>query len=199
MARRRPAEPTVNPARGAALVVVAVVIGLFLLREGLDTSEAVTTNSSDQGSDSSDSERLGTDGTDDGRRHHHHHGRRPAARRGAHHRPQRLRGRRARPASTATPSPRPGYQLTNPDGANADAEGDAATTVIYFAPGFEAEAAAVAAAIGAPDTIVPTPLPTTPPGPIAGASVVVVIGTDLANVTPTTVAAGDTTTTTAAA
>ena len=42
MARRRPAEPTVNPARGAALVVVAVVIGLFLLRHGLDTSEAVT-------------------------------------------------------------------------------------------------------------------------------------------------------------
>ena len=33
MARRRPAEPTANPARGAALVVVAVVIGLFLLRE----------------------------------------------------------------------------------------------------------------------------------------------------------------------
>jgi hypothetical protein len=32
MARRRPAEPTVNPARGAALVVVAVLIGLFLLR-----------------------------------------------------------------------------------------------------------------------------------------------------------------------
>ena len=47
MARRRPAEPTVNPARGAALVVVAVLIGLFLLREGLDTSEAVTTNSNE--------------------------------------------------------------------------------------------------------------------------------------------------------
>ena len=42
MARRRPAEPTANPARGAALVVVAVVIGLFLLRNGLDTSEAIT-------------------------------------------------------------------------------------------------------------------------------------------------------------
>ena len=65
MARRRPAEPTVNPARGAALVVVAVVIGLFLLREGLDTSEAVTANSSDEGSDSSDSSDS-SDGTDEG-------------------------------------------------------------------------------------------------------------------------------------
>jgi hypothetical protein len=86
-----------------------------------------------------------------------------------------------------------GFQLTNPDGANADAAGDAAATVVYFAPGFEAEAAAVAVAIGAPDTAVAA-LPATPPGPIAGASVVVVIGTDLASVTPTTAA----TTTTAA-
>ena len=43
MARRRPAEPAANPARGAALVVVAVLIGLVLLRNGLDTSEAITT------------------------------------------------------------------------------------------------------------------------------------------------------------
>ena len=78
-----------------------------------------------------------------------------------------------------------GYQLTNPDGANADTAGDAAATIVHFAPGFEAEAAAVAVAIGAPD-IAPTALPETPPGPIAGASVVVVIGTDLASVTPTT-------------
>ena len=42
MARRRPTEPTVNPARGAALVVVAVVVGLLLLRNGLDTSEVIT-------------------------------------------------------------------------------------------------------------------------------------------------------------
>lgn len=193
MARRRPAEPTANPARGAALVVVAVVIGLFLLREGLDSSEAVTADPSDQGSDSSDAG-DGSDEGDDG-------------------------------TTTTTVATRPpgevptivlndsgiagaagiysdallavGYQLTNPDGANADTEGNAATTIVHFAPGFEAEAAAVAAAIGAPD-LVPSALPTTPPGPIAGASVVVVLGTDLAGVTPTTAAAADTTTTTAA-
>jgi len=194
MARRRPAEPTVNPARGAALVVVAVVIGLFLLREGLDTSEAVTTNSSDQGSDTSDSNDA-SDGTDEGA---------------------------GTTTTTTVPTRAPedvptivlndsgvagaaggysdalaaaGYQLTNPDGANADAEGDAATTVIYFAPGFEEDAAAVGVVIGAPATVVPAELPTTPPGPIAGASVVVVLGADLANVPPP--AAGGTTTTTA--
>jgi hypothetical protein len=194
MARRRPAEPTANPARGAALVVVAVVIGLFLLREGLDTSEAVSSGSTDKGSDSSDSG-TATDSTDQG----------------------------TDDTTTTTLASRPpgevptivlndsgiagaagtysealagaGYQLTNPDGANADAEGDATTTIVYFAPGFEAEAAGVAAAIGAP-TLEPTALPTTPPGPIAGASVVVVIGTDLASVTPTT-AAGATSTTAA--
>ena len=194
MARRRPSEPSVNPARGAALVVVAVLIGLFLLREGLDTSEAVTTNSSDKGSDSSDSDDS-TDGTDEGEE-----------------------TTTSTTVATRAPADVPtivlndsgiagaaggysdalaaaGYNLTNPDGANADAEGDAAATVIYFAPGFEAEAAAVGAVIGAPDTVVPTELPTTPPGPIAGASVVVVIGTDLANVPPP---AGGTTSTTAA-
>jgi hypothetical protein len=190
MARRRPAEPTVNPARGAALVVVAVVIGLFLLRNGLDTSEAITSNPGDgQSTDGSDS--GGGDGTD---------------------------GTTTTTTPVRSPADVPtivlndsgvggaagaysdalaaaGYTLTNPDGANADADGDAATTVVYFAPGFETEAAAVAAAIGAPD-IVPAALPTTPPGPIASASVVVVIGTDLASVTPTT-AAGVTTTTAA--
>jgi LytR cell envelope-related transcriptional attenuator len=193
MARRRP-EPTANPARGAALVVVAVVIGLLLLRNGLDTSEVVTSNGgsdgqSSDGGDSSDGN-DGSDGTGD--------------------------------TTTTTVALRPpaevptivlndsgvagvagtysdvlaslGYQLTNPDGANADAPGDAATTIVYFAPGFEAEAGAVAVAIGAPD-LAPTALPATPPGPIAGASVVVVIGTDLAGVTPTTAA----TSTTAAA
>ena len=193
MARRRPAEPTVNPARGAALVVVAVLIGLFLLREGLDTSEAVTTNSSDKGGDSSDSSDS-SDSTDEG-------GSTTSttlAARAPADVPTIVLNDSGISGSAGTYSDvllAAGYQLTNPDGANADAEGDAATTIVYFAPGFQAEAAAVAAVIGAPDTVVPTELPTTPPGPIAGASVVVVLGTDLANVPPPT---ADTTTTTAA-
>jgi hypothetical protein len=185
MARRQP-EPTANPARGAALVVVAVVIGLLLLREGLDTSEAITTNGGNSGQTSDGSDSSGTDGgTDDG----------------------------TGDTTTTTVAVRPpaevptivlndsgiagaagsysdllaslGYTLTNPEGANADAAGDATATAVYYASGFEAEAVAVAFSIGAPDTAVAA-LPATPPGPIAGASVVVVIGTDLASVTPTT-------------
>ncbi len=191
MARRRPTEPTVNPARGAALVVVAVVIGLFLLRNGLDTSEAITSNGGGPASDSSDSS-DGDDGTDDGTTTTTVAVRPPAevptiVLNGT------TVGGAAKTYSDALAAA--GYTLTNPAGANDDADGDAAATVIYFAPGFEAEAAAVGVAIGAPSTVAPTALPATPPGPIAGASVVVVLGTDLASVTPTTVA----TTTTVAA
>jgi hypothetical protein len=196
MARRRPAEPTANPARGAALVVVAVVIGLFLLREGLDTSEAVTTDPSDQGSDSADAGdgTQGSDAGDDGTTTTTVATRPPAEVPTIVLNDSGIAGAAGTYSDALLAA---GYQLTNPDGANADAEGNAATTIVYFAPGFEAEAAAVAAAIGAPD-LVPSALPTTPPGPIAGASVVVALGTDLAGVTPTTAAAADTTTTTAA-
>jgi|GEM_PF-3441467 len=190
MARRRPAEPTANPARGAALVVVAVLIGLFLLRNGLDTSEAITSNTGDgeQATDSTDpgASDEGTDGTTTT----------TVATRAPGEVPtivlndSGIAGAAGIYSDALTAA---GYKLTNPDGANADADGDAAGTLIYFAPGFEVEAAAVAAAIGAPATVVPAALPTVPPGTIASASVVVVIGTDLASVTP-----GPATTTTAA-
>ena len=178
MARRRPAEPTVNPARGAALVVVAVVIGLFLLRNGLDTSEAVTSqggkpSSSDGASDGA------TDSADETTTTAA-----PVARPPAEVPAIVLNGSGVTGAAGvySTALAAAGYPLTDPDGANADGE-NVATTVVFFAPGFEVEAAAVATAIGAP-TLAPTALPTVPPGQIAGASVVVVLGTDLGNVAP---------------
>jgi LytR cell envelope-related transcriptional attenuator len=186
MARRRPAEPTVNPARGAALVVVAVVIGLFLLRNGLDTSEAITSNGGEgRTTDGSDSSDGGDEGTDD-----------TTSTTVAVRPPAEVptivlndSGVAGAAGAYSDVLAAAAYNLTNPDGAN---EGDASTnsevTRIYFAPGFEAEAAAVGVAIGAPAAVVPEALPTTPPGPIASASVVVVLGTDLASVTPTTAA-----------
>ena len=91
MARRRP-EPTANPARGAALVVVAVVIGLLLLRE---RSRHLRGHHHQRGQRQLDLRRKPY-----GRRHHrrgpgrhdHHHPRRgaPAAGGGAHDRAQRL-------------------------------------------------------------------------------------------------------------
>lgn len=185
MARRRPSEPTANPARGAILVVVAVLIGLFLLRNGLDTSEAITSNPGGSGGSGQTTDGAPTDGgTEDTTTTTTTLAARPPAEvptivlndSGV----GGVAGTYSDVLATA------GYQLTNPDGANADAAGDAEATVIYFAPGFELEALAVRAAIGAPESVVPVGMPTTPPGPIAGASVVVVIGTDLAGITPTT-------------
>jgi len=188
MARRRPAEPTANPARGAALVVVAVLIGLFLLRNGLDTSEAITSNTGDgeRATDSTDPGATdeGTDGTTTTTLAVRTPGEVPTIVLNG-----TSTGGVAAKYSDALAAA--GYQLTKPTGANADA--DTAVTLIYFAPGFEVEAAAVATAIGAPATVIPAALPTVPPGTIANASVVVVIGTDLASVTP-----GPATTTTAA-
>lgn len=198
MARRRPTEPTVNPARGVALVVVAVLAGLFLLRNGIDTSEVVTSSNGEEAS-ADDTDGAADSGADDGE----------------------TDGTTDDTTEDTTPTTRPpaevptivlngssvtgaagtfsqvlaaaGYQLTNPEGANADA-GVPSTQVLY-AEGYEAEAVAVAAAIGAPE-LAPLPLGATPPGPIDGASVVVVLGPDLADSPPSTT--GDTTETTVA-
>lgn len=192
MARRRPTEPTVNPARGAALVVAAVLLGLVLLRNGLDTSEVVTSSNGDDSSSDAGSD-AGTDaGADTGEE---------TTTTLAARAPSEVMvvvlngtsvGGAAGKYSTAIGTA--GYQMLEP--------GDAATkipaTQVYFTPGFEREAAAVALAAGAPATVTPAALPTPPPGEVGTANVVIIIGADLASLTPTTVAAtGDTTTTTA--
>jgi LytR cell envelope-related transcriptional attenuator len=194
MARRRPTEPTVNPARGAVLVIVAVLIGLFLLREGLDTSEAVTaTGDDDTGEESTDDTSTDDTGTDDTSTDDTTETTEAAELRPPAEVPTIVLNNSGVTGAAGTYSDvlaAAGYQLTNPDGDNAaEGAGDRAVTSIYFLPGFEGEAAAVGAAIGAPETVVPAALPTPPPGPVAGASVVVVLGTDLANTTPTTAAA----------
>lgn len=195
MARRRPTEPTVNPARGAALVVVAVLLGLVLLRNGLDTSEVVTSNGSDSSSDSSDD-----GGTDDASDSGEETTTTLAARPPAEVSVVVLNGTSVSGAAGkySTAIGTAGYQMLEP--------GDAATkipaTQVFFAPGFEMEAAAVALAAGVPATVTPAALPTPPPGEVGTANVVVVIGADIASLTPTTMAttttvAGATTTTTA--
>lgn len=186
MAQRRSNEPTVNPARGVALVVVAVLIGLVLLRNGLDTSEVVTASKPAKSGASAKGDRSSASTTT------------TVALRS----PSKVTvivlngtsvGGAAGKYSTAIGSA--GYQMLT--------AGDAATkipaTQVFFAPGYQREAAAVAAAAGAPATLTPVPLPTPPPGQVGAANVVVVIGADLANLTPTTMAATTTTTTAASA
>jgi hypothetical protein len=176
MARRRPTEPTANPARGVALVVVAVLVGLFLLRNGIDSSTTSTSSSTD--GSSTDGGTSGTDG--DSNSTTSTLGLRSPAEvplivlngsgvSGA-----------AKKYSTALLNK--GYtNLTKPDGDNSTLK--PATTAVYYASGFENEASAVASAIGAPATGV-APAPTASPGDIAGASVVVVLGTDLGSKDP---------------
>lgn len=206
MARRRPTEPTVNPARGVALVVVAVLVGLFLLRNGLDTSEVVTASRDDtengEDADGGSDEGATDEGTDEGATDEGTDDTVPQARPPGEVPTIVLNGSGVGGAagrySEALLSL--GYQLTNPSGGNATA--NVPTTQILYAEGFEQEAAAVAAAIGAP-SIAPAPLAEPLPGDIVGAMVVVVLGPDIANTTPTTAAGttdagtGDTTTTVA--
>lgn len=196
MARRRPTEPTVNPARGAALVVVAVLLGLVLLRNGLDTSEVVTS------SDGSDSSSDGSDdgGSDDASDSGEETTTTLAARPPAEVMVVVLNGTSVSGAAGkySTAIGTAGYQMLEP----ADAATKIPATQVFFAPGFEMEAAAVALAAGAPATVTPVAMPTPPPGEVGTANVVVVIGADIASLTPTTVATTTTlasaTTTTAA-
>jgi hypothetical protein len=172
MARRRPTETTANPARGAALVVAAVLVGLFLLRHGLDTSETTVSTATDQGTDVGSTDSSSTDGSTDGTSST------IGLRDPADVPTIVLNGSGVKGAAKkySTTLANKGYTLTNPEGDNAIPK--PATTQVLYAPGFEREAAAVAVAIGAPPTGVAA-LGTTLPGSTVGASVVVVLGADL--------------------
>lgn len=176
MARRRP-EPTANPARGAVLVVVAVVIGLFLLRNGIDSS---TTASSDRGDTSTDEGLIDDGGIDEGTTSTTLAARAPAQVPVIVLNDSGVSGAASAYSQALAAA---GYTLTNPEGANATLPGDRPDTQVLFAEGFDQEAAILATAIGAAPAGV-QPLGTTSPGPTDGASVIVVLGTDLAGTAP---------------
>jgi hypothetical protein len=167
---------------------VAVLLGLVLLRNGLDTSEVVTSSRDD-----SEDDGATDDGTDEGSETTETT---VAVRSPAEVTVIVLNGTSVSGAagkySTAIGSA--GYQMLE--------AGDSSTkipvTQVFFTAGFEREAAAVALAAGAPATVTPAALPTPPPGEVGAANVVVVVGADLASLTPTTAAPGSTPTTAAA-
>lgn len=190
MARRRPTEPTINPARGIALVVGAVVIGLLLLRNGLDTSEAVTSKGgeptadagSDKGGDGGDGTTTTTAATVDAGR--------PVGEISV----IVLNGTSVTGAAGKYSDALGalGYQMAEP--ATSTPEGKTATTQVFFTAGFDKEAVTLAASLGLPATVA-SAMPAPPPGEVGTANIAVVIGDDIASLTPTTVA---NTTTTAA-
>ena len=186
MARRRPNEPTANATRGAVLVVVAVVIGLVLLRNGLDTSETFTPSTTD-GSTSETDDAASTDGTivDDGTDSTDSS---VSVRTPPEVAVIVLNGSGVQGAAArySTALANLGYNLTDDDGANATSNVDTTQVLYQTSPAdFQAEAAAVAAAIGAPATSL-APLGTPLPGTTNSAVVVVVLGPDLGNREPPT-------------
>jgi len=155
-----------------------------LLRNGLDTSEVVTSSRDDTEDDGGDA----GDGTDDGTETTETT---VPVKTPAEVTVIVLNGTSVSGAAGkySTAIGTAGYQMLEP--------GDASTkipvTAVFFTAGFERELAA-----GAPATVTPAALPAPPPGEVGAANVVVVIGADLASLTPTTAApdaaAGTTTT-----
>lgn len=186
MARRRPTDTVANPARGAALVVVAVLVGLFLLRNGLDTSDVVTGSPSSGGSTD-----LGvTDGgtTDEGSTDEGTTDSTAVVRPPSQVPTIVLNGSGVAGAAKrySTVLAELAYSLTNPEGGNAT--NNVQATQVLYGPGYDREAVAVAEALGAASgqpAPTPTPLGTVQPGTTNNAQVVVVLGPDIGSVTPT--------------
>lgn len=175
---RRPPEQAANPARGAALVVVAVLVGLVLLRHGIDsdtsgsdrTKEETTDKGGSSGSTSSTSTTLATA-----------------------HAPADVRvvvvngsGTPQLAKKWSTSLSGKGYtNLTNANGVNFDGTTKPSSTIAYFATSADqADATAVAALVG--PTVTTALLPVGFQAEVTGADVVVVLGADFANKPPAT-------------
>ena len=158
-----------SPVRGVVLVAVAVILGFFLLRAIDDTGGGPTVGD----------ETAATTGDDAGT------GETPAA--------TEPETPAARPpgevvvlvANASGVSGAAGGQTTSIQGGGyqtleaTNAAETVATTVVHPVAGYEAEAAALAAQIGAPPESV-QPMPEPPPVDLATANVLVLLGTDLA-------------------
>jgi hypothetical protein len=173
-----PSRPTrgASPVRGVVLVAVAVVIGFFVLR-ALDDTGAGPSVVDTTGTE-------GTEGTEGGE----------------------TAGSEATTETTATPARPPtevvvlvanasgvqgaagqqtetlqagGYQVLPADNAPNQVE----TTQVLPVAGYEAEAAVLAALIGAPEDAVQA-MPDPPPVDLAGANLLVLLGPDLADGQP---------------
>jgi hypothetical protein len=171
---RPPTGPTrgPSPVRGVVLVAVAAVLGFFLLRAIDDTGGGPDVGEIEDAGDDAQAD-AGSDTT-------------------------------AAPSETTAPPARPpeqvivlvanasgvsgaaaeqttaiqggGYQVVAPTNAPANVE----TTQVLATAGFEAEAAALATSIGAPEGAVQA-MPDPPPLDLAGANLLVMLGPDLAS------------------
>jgi hypothetical protein len=164
-----------NPARGVALIATAVVIGLFILRNGFDepSSGDITAATEAAAGDTTSSTAAGDGGQGEGA------------------------------GTTEAPPARPAAEVTvmvanttsvggaaggltetvaglgYPTAPAANVQPPVEATQVLFTEGFEREAAALAQAIQAPaDGVAAMPAP--PPTDLGGAQVLVLLGPDLA-------------------
>jgi len=176
--RRRQPQPTPPPpqgsvARGAILVAVAVVIGVLLLRDD-DSATTQVAVGSDTAADVDDDEGSGDDeGTDTSTTTTT-----AALRPAAEIKVLVANGSSVNGAAGATTDSLEalGYVTATPTNAER-----VPATVVYFTEGYQPEAQALAAAIGAPPTSV-TPMPAVAPvDDLQLANVLVVVGPELAS------------------
>jgi hypothetical protein len=159
---RRP-EPTGSPVRGTVLVIIAVVLGLVLIRNGIDTE--VSADGGDDGGGGSATSAETTTTT-------------APLRAPAEVKVLVANGSGVNGAASKVTTTLQGlaYVTGNPT----DALARVTATAVYFAAGYEGEAQAVATAIGGTAAIA-QPLPTPPPvADLQAAHVLVVLGPDLA-------------------
>ncbi|HLT69542.1 MAG TPA: LytR C-terminal domain-containing protein [Acidimicrobiales bacterium] len=174
----RPPTPTsrgTSPARGVLLVAVAVIVGVFVLRALDDTGAGPEVDVVDEATGQTDApppEEGGEQPPPEGEEEQ------PAPRP-----PQEITvlvanasGVSGAAAAQTDAIAGGGYQTVEPTNAPEHLE----STQILAVPGFEAEAAALAAAIGAPEGAV-QPMPDPPPLETQGAQLVVLLGPDLAS------------------
>ena len=161
-------------ARGAALVVVAVIIGVILLGKGFETGFLPTSSEtpSEQAADDDDDEEEAA--TDDGVTTTATTAT-PATRVPAQVRVIVLNGGGPSGSAGTSSTALAAAGFTTLDASDTD---DVAATAVYAMPGFEADAAAVAQTlrIPAPPQAMPTPPPTGTPADQV--DVVVVLGPD---------------------
>lgn len=164
-------RPRANPGRGVALIATAVVIGLFVLRNGFGTTAA-----SDADDDSTSPPETAAATTPAG-------GGDTTATTVAAARPPsevtvlvaNASGVTGAAASQSERLTDGGYQTLEPD----DAPEREDVTRVLFAAGFEREAATLAESIGAPANAIGA-MPNPPPVELQGAQILVLLGPDLA-------------------
>lgn len=160
--------------RGGLLIAVAVIVGVVLLGKGFDTGIVGSSGGdpSDEAATGNDSGDGGDEGTEPGS---------TTTTTAAAHNPAEVRvqvlnstGPSGSAGNASTRLSTNGYVALDPTNATDRA---AAASAVFAQPGYEADAAQIAAILGL--TAAPQAMPATPPAPApADANVVVVLGPD---------------------